>query len=902
VTFDPNGGTYAASQAELLSQTITKGTAVPTAKIPTVTRDGYDFNGWKSTAGAVPTQKLDKDTTFKAQWTENLPDLTREEYNDLTGNVIEIHEYVRTLLRAADQTAQKFVSAAQEGKVHVEAEAYVDIITKAEKDGKEEETHIQLIVRVKANFDKTDDRKANNTNTALIEVLFSDDGTAPSTYFSIFTQDSVLYVGEKLSSGNTLTWRKFSQLAGSTPKQDVSTVVYLFQQISTVFGVDTFGSGTEFLEDGKYQIDSIVSGMLPDVLNLISSISTQGVLAITIKSDNPYYNDLGPMSNVLEENDRVVPKDRWEGNHKLLLDGVKIPTLLNNLPPELDIKTLFIDTLDDGLKGILNQVVQVLFNMQLDQLLDPKTDASKIPGFEPTELSVDISIAADGVKGVGVFYNNPKANTAFGISIPKITFKAGIRDITITKELAAIPAPAGARSADETALVLTAAVNVPGKDIKADITVVVNPAIKVNLEEKTENGKKTTVAKVDFAAVNAQAKVTIVSGGQTYTCKGIFEDGWFYFDISGAVGAVGLLTDKPTVYKFRCDLNEIIHESGLVGGPIPVASGAEGDKEIRDYTSLLEVAVDFIKGIVDNGFPSDIMDGIQEIVNIVAMGGTKAPFGEYFSVINLIKDLADNVINYQIYDKDGKLIDTATGKPVGNANAGTKQSINASLKLGDLANFVFAAINPDMILERYADDESDFGKLMVDIANGIADITTTPFGSIIEIIYNNVLIGNKYFENKTSDPSTWDYDYTAEAEWDAAIEAEVRAQIYRLILEFAGVNLSTKGDEAAVEAYIKGLTIKLEAFFNTNGLSLALAIVDNTEALIGSVSIKAELTGTLPTWANNANFFSNADKALAIDLGARDVDGEWTEEADANQDALIDLLKDILQAYQDRIA
>ena len=69
VTFDPNGGT----SSDNLSKTVNAGSQIGT--LPTVTRDGYTFNGWyTSTTGGSKistTTTISSDKTYYARWTAN---------------------------------------------------------------------------------------------------------------------------------------------------------------------------------------------------------------------------------------------------------------------------------------------------------------------------------------------------------------------------------------------------------------------------------------------------------------------------------------------------------------------------------------------------------------------------------------------------------------------------------------------------------------------------------------------------------------------------------------------------------------------------------------------------------------------------------------------------------------
>ncbi|MDR0854979.1 MAG: InlB B-repeat-containing protein [Christensenellaceae bacterium] len=896
VTFDTDGGS-----ANPGNQSIKSGGKITAVAAPT--KEGYTFVNWidkDTNAVFVPaTSTITKDTNLKATWQQATggPGDGDEEDDVMTRAEttipIQLAEFVNTLLTGADKTVGKFVSYAETGVIHVEADIEVDVSI---DDGDE---IFKLLIGLKANINDEDNAATGNSNTAAVTVsLATTDNPAYSEYLSIYTEDSKIYVGERISS-DTMKWFMLPQLDGTTPQVNTGMVVYFFKQFGTLFEDDWTITTTKDEHDVVNDIrkDYVVTDLL-DALGIGSYIGALKVLTIaglSFTSDNPYYEDGGT--------DGAIPTNR-SGDITFALDGTKVPGIIKAINGVLPIKDMVVGTpnlaptdskyqagLDAGLQSIISPIVQLIFNVGLSEILDPTTVISQ---QDKTTVEIVVGLDTDDqINKIGLHYANPKSNEVFGLVIPKIDLTAQIKNIVIAGVSSKIAKPASIpANLDRTTIIATAEVSVPHKDLDALVEVYIDPAIKVNVEK---DGNNKDALKVSFAALAAEARITLKNNTGTVlaTATGIYENTYFYFDLSEIFDEFGV-SYESAIYKFQVDIDSLIHSDGVVGTIGAAPAGAEADGiQAGEYKNLFVEIATYIQAIVDTGKikqkdgADDILGLITDILDFAVSKdyATGAAFPGNQNVLSLLLDLIEEVVDYAVYGRDGSLFAGSEGAIA----TGTSQSIVAAINLGDVIDAVIKALDVSGLLEEYGAIAvpTTAQQTILDIVTELAKLDT-PWDLILSLVYENILIGNEYEGYG---------DFTAEDDFETA-KADVAILVKKVVKEYSGIDLDDVGD---IDDYLKSLTLTINARFNGNGAGLDLVIKAGTATEL-EVKLFLNIVNGKPAQfaGNKAVTFTTEQKAAALDLGLRSGDGEkefWPATV-AIQDELVELLKLLLEGYQ----
>ncbi|MDR2266197.1 MAG: hypothetical protein LBE09_01245 [Christensenellaceae bacterium] len=456
-----------------------------------------------------------------------------------------------------------------EDKMHGKAQLFVEL------------NGDKLIVDIEATFDA----KVPANNKAYFSVSVREkDATVANPYFSIYTQDDVIYIGEALTQVD-FEWMKLSQAA------DSKLISYYFAKLP---------------------------GLLPNDLTGDNGLLKPGSIA-TPAFGNATVNDMFPLlmkPNVLVSAEGYDSTQSIDGTYYAKIDLARVSSILTVLK-SLGIEDL-INGLGEDITTLLNMVAQVVFNQSLDQLFGK----AEVPtDLVVPEVVISYKVEDTKLSAIDLKYENSKF-TFMGSDPIAVSVAFGLKDIKTDADVTTSfkPASLTLASVKETYIKLNVNVELPQLDAGTtlNLDVFINPAIGFTLEESGDD--KYPV--VDFSNIEGWAHGTITVGKgdaqKTYDVYGQYiydkdlKTGKLAVDLTGLAGYAGITEPEYSLkyYYLDIDIFEAIfgvssdptNRAGTVDDPKNSEAGSDTETpDAKDEEVKLSAFDKLIKMFKDGG-------------------------------------------------------------------------------------------------------------------------------------------------------------------------------------------------------------------------------------------------------------------------------------------------------------
>lgn len=557
------------------------------------------------------------------------------------GPVLKLDRAIASL-KGGLQGVVNYLGTTDFTEIHGEITLYLDITDMIEAE-----------VTIKGNFSASDESK----NNGLLDVKIEQNGTL-SSIFTIYIAGDVIYIGEALTQED-FGWIKFEQF------KDAKILSHYFAKLP---GIITNGLNEEFIND------------VSDILNYLNLLA-QFEEYFSVESAD-YETELN--INFTQEITFLTDE---------LLTG--ITGLLSAFGLNLnETLTSLATTLGFDPTPILDIVVGAILNETLTNIL-----AGELPdnygAIAPT-IKLSSTVQNNMISDLGIYFNNPTLSI---LDQDPINFElsAGIRGLSITDTAETISTPSGLNinSVNSAYVEINAKVNIPNLNngTEVDLTILVNPAIKVQWTDEEKNA-----VEVDFTGAEAWAHGVITEDSQTYNIYGQYvynqtlQQHVLAFDLTGLEGFIEGEYEALTspYYYLGLDLESLFTSSDdsepLPNVPQEIPSGEvpsedplnadDGDEEVdplSDFDELLDLiskmldgdsieipallfaaidvitgniipAFDSIKAILDTTVTNTISVNLEDIQNLLDTNADMAFLKDSIYIGEYIDDFIDDPV------------------------------------------------------------------------------------------------------------------------------------------------------------------------------------------------------------------------------------------------------------------